>query len=165
MRVAWIAHAAECELRIPPHEFAVVQLRVQRNSGAGIRWNFQAEVHRIRRTGRDQMNVNGRARGPGIALVDLISVGIDQNRMVKMRAGLDRTASAIFRHAAPENHTAIFVRRGKFQPAIERVDRSTGEKMPDLPRSNHDVHARRVAAPHGSRNAIERASDRSRRHR
>jgi hypothetical protein len=72
-----IGDGCEGELRVPPGEFAVVQLGDDVNTVAGVWRNLKAEVRRVCRARRYEVGVNGSARGPGVAFIDGIAVRID----------------------------------------------------------------------------------------
>ena len=74
--------AGEGELRVDPGEFAVVKARGEVDAAAGVFGNLQAVVDGIGGSGRDEVDVNGSASSPGVALVDGVAVGIDGERLV-----------------------------------------------------------------------------------
>src|ERR1700751_3196919 len=118
-----IGGGCEGELRVPPRKFAVIQLGDYVNAVSGVWRNMKAEVRRVRCAGRDEVSVNGGARGPGIAFVDGIAVRINQQRTIKMGAGIDGAFTFVCGAAAPEDRAAFVVGGGKLQPAIESVHR------------------------------------------
>src|SRR5947207_10534407 len=77
-----------------------------------------------------------------------------------MRAGLDGALAVILDPAAPENGLAFFVRGLQFQPNVEGIDSTAGEKVADLARSNDHVHANIIAAAHRSVGSINGRRDR-----
>src|SRR5258708_40184175 len=102
------------------------------------------------------MHVDRSSIGPGVSLVDRISVRIDEQRTVKVCSFFHGTLAVLFDLAAPEERLAIFIDRLQFQPYIEGIDGSTGEEVADLARSNDDIHAHVAAAPHRGRNEHKR---------
>src|SRR5438094_4969440 len=78
-----------------------------------------------------------------------------------MRAGLDGALAVILDPAAPENGLAFFVRGLQFQPNVEGIDSTAGEKVADLARSNDHVHANIIAAAHRSVGSINGRRDRA----
>ena len=78
-----------------------------------------------------------------------------------MRAGLDGALAVILDPAAPENGLAFFVRGLQFQPNVEGIDSTAGEKVADLARSNDHVHANIIAATHRSVGPINGRRDRA----
>src|SRR5579863_717514 len=50
-RTRGIGNSSEGKLRVPPGKFAVAQASMQRNFVAGIFWNVQPIVNRVRGTG------------------------------------------------------------------------------------------------------------------
>src|SRR5882724_12785868 len=88
--------------------------------------DVQAEVGGVGGAGRDEVNVNDGAGGPGVALVDGIAVAVDLERFVEVRAGLDGTSAIVIDFAAPENGLAFFVGGLEFEPDVEGVHGSAG---------------------------------------
>jgi hypothetical protein len=134
-----------CELRVIPGELAVIEFRSQVNRPLRVFRNVQKIVDRVGRAGLNGVHIKHAARLPGIALVDLIAVGVELIRLIKMRPRLDRALAAIFHLAAPEDHLAGRIRGLKFQPDIEGIERAAGEEVSDLARSDHHVDASRRA--------------------
>ena len=65
------------ELRVPPHEFPVVELRVKIDFVASIFRDVNSVMHGIGCAGRNEMHEDGRPARPRIAFVDDIAVSID----------------------------------------------------------------------------------------
>ena len=107
--------------------------------------NVQEVVDRIGGAGLNGVDIEYAARLPGIALVDLIAIGVELIRLIKMCPGLYRAFAAIFRLATPEDHFASRIRGLKFQPDIEGIERAAREEVPDLARTDDDVDASRRA--------------------
>ena len=150
-----IGDGCEGELRVPPREFAVVQFGDHVNAVAGIRRNLKAEVHRVCRAGRNEVGVNGGARGPGVAFIDGVAVRINQQRTVEMRAGIDGPFAFIGSAATPENHSALVVRGGEFEPAIECVHCATRKEVTHLAGAYDDIEAVGAVPANGNGGAVE----------
>src|ERR1700751_2501088 len=130
-----IGGGCEGELGVPPRKFAVIQLGDYVNAVSGVWRNMKAEVRRVRCAGRNEVGVNGGARGPGIAFVDGIAVRINQQRTVEMRAGIDGAFTFVGGAAAPENHAPLVIGGGELQPAIEGVHSAARKEMAHLARA------------------------------
>jgi hypothetical protein len=104
-----------------------------------------AVMHGVRRAGRNQSNIDDRARGPCIALVDGIAVRIDLQRTIEVGAFFDGTLATVFDHARPENGLASVVGAFEFQPGIVGIDRAAGKEVADFLGAYDDVHANRIA--------------------
>jgi len=96
-------------MRIEPGELAIVQLGMQCDFVARIFRNVETKVRGVRRAGRDKMDVNNGASRPGVSFVDGISVPIDLQRTIEVRARLDPAFAIVLHFAAPENHLAFFI--------------------------------------------------------
>src|ERR1700719_4973704 len=111
--------------------------------------DVEAEVGGIGGAGRDEVNVNDGAGGPGIALVDGIAVAINLKRFVEMCAGFDGALAVVFNFAAPENGLAFFVGGLEFEPDVEGVDGAAGEEVADFAGADDDVYLDIVTAADG----------------
>ncbi len=147
---------AKGELRVDPGELAVVHPRHQMNVAACVFRDLQPEVNRVCGPRRNQVHVHRRAVGPGVALVGGIAVRVNGQRAVKLRAGIHGALALILHHAAPEEDLALIVGGFQFQPAVEGIDRSSGEEVPHADRAHHHVHASGLARHNGSLHTIER---------
>ncbi len=125
------------------------------NAVAGVGRNLKAEVRRVCCAGRNEVGVNGGARGPGIAFIDGIAVRIDQERTVEMRAGIDGAFAFVGGAAAPEDYAAFVVRGGEFEPAIECVHCAARKEVAHLARAYDDIEAVGAVAADGSGGAVE----------
>src|ERR1700719_1532437 len=108
--------------------------------------DVEAEVGGIGGAGRDEVDVNDGAGGPGIALVDGIAVAIDLKRFVEMCAGFDGALAVVFNFAAPENGLAFFVGGLEFETDVEGV---AGEEVADFAGADDDVYLDIVTAADG----------------
>src|SRR5712692_8470740 len=142
-------------MRIEPAELAIVQLGMQRNFVARTFWNVQTKMGGVRRSRRDQMDVNHRASGPRISLVDGIPVPIDLQRTIEVRPRLDRTFAIVLHFPAPENRLAFFICGLQFKPNIESVNCAAGEEVPNFAGAYNDIHASVIAPAHRRIGAIE----------
>ena len=156
-RLVGIANARVRPLRIPPGELSIIHLGADDDAIAGVGGNLQPVVNRVCGAGRNQPYVGDRARRPGIALVDGISMLVQQEAAVEVGARLHRTSPLVFDAAAVENDPSPVVHRLELDPHVERVDGPAGEEMPDLSRAHDDLEADRLAPPHGRIDAIERS--------
>ena len=154
-----LENSRESELRVFPHELAVIELRLEMNVAVSILRQMKAEVGRIRRAWRDQVGIDSCARRPGIALVYRISVRVYRQGAIEVGAGFDRTAPVIFHHTAPEQHAPAIIRCLQFQPAIESIDRPAGKEMTDSERAHHYIDANRLSRPHAGLHAVKRSRD------
>src|SRR5690242_11311616 len=134
------------------------------NPPCGALGNSHTVVDRVRCSWGYESDVGKRARGPRIPFVDGISVAVELQRPVEVRAFFDRTFSAVFNHPAPEDDAPGVVSRLKLEPDIESVDCTSWEEMSDLARSNHDIHFVRFSGPDYRFHAIDRRSQRRKLH-
>src|SRR3989449_1578119 len=155
-RLARVAYSRERKLRVPQRKFPVVQRRRQGDLLAGGLGHAELVMNCVRGAGRDQPNVNQRASGPGVALVDGIAVRIRHQGAIEMRALLDRACAAVSYAAAPEQHLTFFVGGLELQPAVKGVHRATGKEVAHLTCAHDHVHANRVAAADEGFAAIQR---------
>src|ERR1700733_7183886 len=109
----------------------------------------------------NEIHVHSRPRGPRVALVDWVTMLVNQHGMVEMRARLDWPAAPLLSKPAPKNHFAIFILRKKFQPATKSTPCPAGKKMSHKPCPHHDVHAFRIAPANFRAHTIERRSNRN----
>ena len=72
---------------------------------------------------------------------------IELQRAVEVRAGIHRTFPVVSRFATPEDHPTFAVTGLKFQPAIESINGTAGEKVAELARPHHDFHSDGITAP------------------
>ena len=105
------------------------------------------------------MDVNNRACRPGVSFVDGISVPIDLQRTIEVRARLDRAFAVVLHLPAPENCLAFFISGLQLKPNVESVNRAAGEEVPDLARAHNDIHAGVIAAAHCRIGAIDGSGD------
>jgi hypothetical protein len=106
---------------------------------AGAFRDVQAKVGGIGGAGRDKVDVDDGAGGPGVALVDWIAMTVDLERFVEVSAGFDWAFAVVFDFAAPENGLAFFVGGLEFEPDVEGVHGATGEEVADLAGADDDV--------------------------
>src|SRR5229473_8277434 len=132
MGIVGVADAGKRELCVPPHEFTVVELGVERDCAAYVFWNVQTIVNGVRRARRNQADINDGACGPSVALVDGIAVTINLERPIEMRALLNGTFAAVFNHAAPEDSLVFFTAALQPEADVESVDGAAREKVADL---------------------------------
>src|SRR5690242_9336388 len=105
------------------------------------------------------MNVNDRASGPGVSLVDGIAVAIDLQRTIEMRSSLDGAFAVVLDFAAPENSLTFIVSGLQFEPDIEGVHRAAGEEMAGLANTHDNLGAGVVTAANGRIGAIDGGRD------
>ena len=158
-----IAHAGIGELRVHPHELAVVHLGAQRDRADDVLRHVESIVHGVGRAGRNQPRVDDRARGPGIPLVDLVAVLVDEQAAVEVRAWLDRARAVVGHRAAVQDRLAVRVHGLELDPHVERVDRAAREEVSDLARADHDFEPDRFAGLDGRVHLAERRDDGGRR--
>src|SRR5690348_10815468 len=110
--------ASKRKLSEPPAEFAVVQFGRDGNAIACVLWNVKAVMNCVGCAGRDQMDINDGTFSPGIAFIDGITVIVNQQRAIELRARVNGTIAVIFsaRSTAPENSAAVFIFGLKLQP-------------------------------------------------
>jgi hypothetical protein len=89
--------------------------------------------------GRNEVDIDNGASGPGVALVDGIAVGVDLERFVEVRAGFDRAFAVVFDFAAPENGLAFFVGGLEFKPNVEGIDSAAGEEVADFAGADDNI--------------------------
>src|SRR6266481_2739671 len=154
-----LLHSGIREMGVPPLELAVVEFRMERDVIAGVFGDMKMEVGGVGGAGRDEMDVDDGAGGPGIALVDGIAVAVNLKRFVEMRAGFDGTFAVVFDLAAPENGLAFFVGGLEFEPDIEGVHGAAGEEVADLAGADDYVNEDVVASANGGVHAAERGGD------
>ena len=117
---------------------------------AGILRNMHAIVDGVGGARGNQADINHRAGGPGVALVDRIAVLVDLQRTIEVRAFLHRAFAVVLDHAAPENGLALVVGGLQLQPGVVGINRAPGKKWPIFLRANDDVDAHCIAtAKHG----------------
>ena len=148
------------EVGVVPGELAVVEPRGERDLVRRVLGHVEAEVHGVGGARRDQPHVDDRPGLVGVALVDLVAVLVDHQRLVEVGALVDR--GVLVRHAAPVDRLAGGVDRLELEPAVVGVDGAAGEEVADAAGADHHVDAGRLAAPDGRRDAVERRVDRSR---
>src|ERR1700683_2589048 len=117
-------------------------------------------MHRVGRTRRNQPHIHHRARRPCVALVDGITMGVDLQRAVEVRALFDRTLATILNHAAPEEGLALVVSGFQFEPRVISVDSPAGETVSNLLRSPAYTYAASVAASQCWLHTVQRSRDR-----
>ena len=105
-----VRNSGEGKLRAPPGELSITEASVQGDPVPGVLGYVQAVVNRIGGSGRNQVHVDDRARGPGISLVDGIAVIVDLQRAVEMGAFFDWALAAVLDHAAPEDDLSFVIR-------------------------------------------------------
>src|SRR5262249_14865100 len=96
--------------------------------------HLESIMNRICGPWRYEPRVHDRATGPGVALVNWISMGIHLQGTIKMRALLHWAFSTVFHPAAPEHNAAFVVGGFQFQPCIVGVNRASGEEVAHLAR-------------------------------
>src|SRR5258708_10779724 len=121
MGIVGVTDADKRELRVPPHEFSVVELGVKRDCTACVFWNVQTIVNSVRRARRNQANINEGACGPSIALVDGIAVSVNLERPIEVRALLNRAFASVFNHAAPEDSLVFIIGGLQLEPNVQSV--------------------------------------------
>src|ERR1700687_1251849 len=118
--------------------------------------NVQAIVHGIGRTRRDQADINYRAGGPGVALIDLVAARVHLQRAKKMCALFDRPFAIVLYAPAPENIPALFVGGRELEPAVKCIHGAAGEEVPDLAGTHDNNTAHTTGAAQGGLDTIER---------
>ena len=86
------------------------------------------------------MGIDDCARSPSVALVDDVTVSIDEERPIAVRTRLHRAAPLICDRATPKQDLAIFVNRFELYPNVKCVNRPTWEKMADSSIAHHDLN-------------------------
>ena len=154
-RLIRLAHTGERELRPEPREFSVIHFRVEVNVPFGARRDLQPVVNRVGSPGRNQVNIHDRARGPGIPLVDRISVRIDLQRAVEMRTRIHRTFALVFHFTAGKDGLTLIIACGQFDPAVKRIHGPAREEVSQLAGSHHHIHAIGPVAAHRGRDSVQ----------
>src|SRR5215831_21406888 len=116
LRLLRILLSAIGKLRVPPHEFAVVQPGMQMDLFARAFRNMNPIVNRVRRPRRNQMYEHGGPAGPRIAFVDDVSVRVNLLRAIEMRPRFDRAFAAVFYFSAPVEDLPLIVGGLQLEP-------------------------------------------------
>ena len=74
-------------------------------------------------------HIHDRPRGPRVALVDGVSVRIDLQRTVKVRALFNWTFAIVLNHAAPEDGLSLIVGGFQFEPRVVGIDGAAGKEV------------------------------------
>ncbi len=138
-------------LRVVIRELAIVQTGGQSNRPLGILRNVDPVMRNVRGSGRNQAHVKQAAGLKRIAPVDQISIGIELNRLIEVRAWIHRALAFFGCLPAPENDPARRILALQFKPSFLRVNSTRREEMPNLERSDDHVYAQRGA---GRKHAI-----------
>ncbi len=157
--------ASERPLRVPPCELAIVDLRAEEDSVAGVLRDLQPVVNGVGGPVLDQPHVGHGPRHPGVPLVDRVAVGVELEAPVEVRARIHGSLSLVFDRAAVHEHAPPVVDRFELDPDIERIDGSPGKEMTDFPGPHDDLDADGLAATDGHRDPVERREHLGRRHR
>src|SRR5205823_5353526 len=109
--------------------------------------------------GRDEADVERAAGLPGVALVDLVAFGIDEERAVEMRALIDGAAALVLDASAPGEDAAAGVAGDEFEPDVEPVDGAAGEEVADFAGADDGVDADGAAGLEGGAGGVERRGE------
>src|SRR5262249_45655972 len=99
------------------------------------------------------------ATGPGVTLVDGISMSVHLERAIEMRALLDGSLAVVFHLAAPEQDVIFIIGRLQLQPGVISVNRAAWEEVAHLPRAYDDFNHDGLAAANRWRNSVEGSTD------
>src|SRR5690242_3701317 len=146
-------------MRVPPLEFAVVELGVESDVFAGAFGDVQAEVGGVSGAGWDEVYVDDGASGPGVALVDGIAVAVDLERFVEVSARFDGTFALVFDFTAPEDGLAFFVGGLELEPDVEGVDGAAWKEVAYFAGADDDVDQNIIASTDGGVYATEWGGD------
>ena len=149
----------EGELRVQPGEFAIAQTRMQRDFIARVFRNRDSVVHSVGRARRDKPHIHYRPCGPGVALIDGVTMRIDLQGAIEVGAFFHRPLAIALYHATPENSLPFFIRALQFKPRVVSIDRAAGEKVSHLLGADDDIHPHCIAASQGRLYAIQRSGD------
>ena len=133
--------AGERELREIVGELAVVQAGFEGDGAFGVARDVEQVMDGVGGAGRDQADVERAARLPGVALVDGVALGIDEERAIEVGALIDGTAAVVVDAAAPGEEAAFGVAGGELEPDVEAVDGAAGEEVADFAGAHDGIDA------------------------